>query len=176
MGSPKVGLINRSMERAEQLINILKDKGFSQLPEIITEEQVDSFFDSSQKLLIVNATSLGLSPADPAPVSLPKTRKNIFVYDMIYNPPRHLCWRRRNPLVFHMQMVWVCWLGRRQNPWRFGLVQCFYLRNGRGSYETVPHLFRERAFFFQNNGLLRTVVSRLGSQMYVLVFPLAFRW
>jgi len=88
MGSPKVGLINRSVERAKDLANILKDKGFSQLPEIITEEQVDSFFDSSQKLLVVNATSLGLSPADPAPVSLPKTRKNIFVYDMIYNPPQ----------------------------------------------------------------------------------------
>ena len=88
MGSPKVGLINRSVERAKDLVNILKDKGFSQLPEIITEEQVDSFFDSSQKLLVVNATSLGLSPADPAPVSLPKTRKNIFVYDMIYNPPQ----------------------------------------------------------------------------------------
>ena len=44
-GSPKVHiLINRSMERAEQLINMCKDKGFSQLPEIITEEQVDSFF------------------------------------------------------------------------------------------------------------------------------------
>ena len=88
MGSPKVGLINRSVERAKDLVNILKDKGFSQLPEILAEEQVDSFFDSSQKLLVVNATSLGLSPADPAPVSLPKTRKNIFVYDMIYNPPQ----------------------------------------------------------------------------------------
>jgi len=88
MGSSKVGLMNRSVERAEELVNILKDKGFSQLPEIITEEQVDAFFDSSQKLLVVNATSLGLSPADPAPLSLPKNRKNIFVYDMIYNPPQ----------------------------------------------------------------------------------------
>ena len=57
------------------------------MPEIITEEQVDSFL-IPPKALIVNATSLGLSPADPAPVSLPKTRKNIFVYDMIYNPPQ----------------------------------------------------------------------------------------
>ena len=40
-----------------------------------------------QNLLIINATSLGLSQTDPSPISLSGLPPSTKVYDMIYNPP-----------------------------------------------------------------------------------------
>jgi len=43
--------------------------------------------------LLINATSLGLATAEPAPIELPRLPANLKVLDMIYNPPqtRLLC-------------------------------------------------------------------------------------
>jgi shikimate dehydrogenase len=38
--------------------------------------------------LVINATSAGLRPGDPAPVDLAALPRPAAVYDMIYNPPR----------------------------------------------------------------------------------------
>ena len=38
--------------------------------------------------LVINATTVGLRPDDPAPVDLPRLPRAASVYDMIYNPPR----------------------------------------------------------------------------------------
>ena len=38
--------------------------------------------------IVINATSLGLKPADPAPIDLKKIPAPARVYDMIYRPPR----------------------------------------------------------------------------------------
>lgn len=38
--------------------------------------------------VLINATSAGLKPGDPAPIALPRLSAGISVFDMIYNPPR----------------------------------------------------------------------------------------
>ena len=38
--------------------------------------------------ILINATSLGLHPEDPAPADLEKYPEDLLVYDMIYNPPQ----------------------------------------------------------------------------------------
>jgi shikimate dehydrogenase len=38
--------------------------------------------------IVINATSLGLKPADPAPIDLAKIPRPVGIYDMIYRPPQ----------------------------------------------------------------------------------------
>lgn len=49
-------------------------------------------------LLVINATSLGLRPADPAPIDLAALPPIAAVYDMIYNPPRTALLRQAEQL------------------------------------------------------------------------------
>ena len=38
-------------------------------------------------LVVINATSAGLKPGEPAPIALPRLPAGLRVYDMVYNPP-----------------------------------------------------------------------------------------
>jgi shikimate dehydrogenase len=61
--------------------------------------------------LVINATSLGLKPADPAPVDLAKIPRPAAVCDMIYRPPpscaRPRTWASRIPPAFRCSFTKV---------------------------------------------------------------------
>ena len=44
--------------------------------------------DLPARILVVNATSVGLKPGEPAPIDLRRLPADITVFDMIYNPPQ----------------------------------------------------------------------------------------
>src|SRR5690606_14131145 len=44
--------------------------------------------DLPRGALVINATSAGLKPDDPAPIDLTRLGRAAAVYDMIYNPPQ----------------------------------------------------------------------------------------
>jgi shikimate dehydrogenase len=48
--------------------------------------------------IVINATSLGLKPADPAPIDLTKIPRPAGVYDMIYRPPQTALLRQAREL------------------------------------------------------------------------------
>jgi shikimate dehydrogenase len=84
-GIRRLFIANRSAPRAAQLANTLQ-KLHSRL-----EVGVVSF-EEAEKLLpeihwIVQATSMGLKPGDPSPISLKRAQKSIWAMDLIYNRP-----------------------------------------------------------------------------------------
>jgi len=85
-GCPKIGLLNRSTKRAEELVRVLQENQFSNPPEILSAAEVQAFLGNASHPLIINATSLGLKESDPSPLSLSGLPDNTCVYDMIYNP------------------------------------------------------------------------------------------
>ena len=85
-GCAKIGLLNRSATRAQDLVHVIEENHFSNLPKILSAAEVPSFFGHGSNPLLVNATSLGLKASDPSPLSLCGLPDNTCVYDMIYNP------------------------------------------------------------------------------------------
>jgi len=85
-GCAKIGLLNRSAARAQELVRALEGNQFANLPEIVSAAEVPVFFAHASHPLLVNATSLGLKESDPSPLSLSGLPDNTSVYDMIYNP------------------------------------------------------------------------------------------
>jgi len=85
-GCAKIGLLNRSAARAQDLVRVLEENQFSNLPKILSAAEVPAFFGNDSHPLLVNATSLGLKKSDPVPLSLSGLPDNTCVYDMIYNP------------------------------------------------------------------------------------------
>ncbi len=84
-GIRRLFIANRSVPRAAQLAKILQ-KSHSRLDVGVVS------FEESEKLLpriqwIVQATSMGLEPGDPSPISLKRAPKSIWAMDLIYNRP-----------------------------------------------------------------------------------------
>jgi len=84
-GCESLWIGNRDQQRLQKLLDDLKQftqrdniHGFpiNQLPEALPKEGI-----------VINATSVGMSPGDPAPIGLNTFSNNIYVYDMIYSPP-----------------------------------------------------------------------------------------
>ncbi len=80
-------LLNRSMERARQLILNLQYR-FSACPQfdVLTEDSLQANLKAAE--ILVNATSVGMSAADETPVPGRLLRKDLVVYDIVYNPIR----------------------------------------------------------------------------------------
>ena len=85
-GCEKIWIGNRSSIRLDNLIETLGQSfdvsgvvpfDITQVPPVIHEHE---------KIVIINATSLGLNPSDPSPLSLEGFPSSTRVYDMIYNP------------------------------------------------------------------------------------------
>lgn len=77
----RVVLVNRSRERAERLVKEFQSRlGFSDL--VVGSDAAEAVSSAD---LIINATSLGLKPDDPAPVPLDRLRSRMAVYDMVYH-------------------------------------------------------------------------------------------
>ncbi|MEK9772210.1 MAG: shikimate dehydrogenase [Opitutae bacterium] len=85
-GCTNLSLFNRSIDRAKQLCQALKENGMEQ--EISVLESFCLPYQNSQRpVLVINATSLGLRMEDPAPIDLDCLNGDVCVYDMVYNPP-----------------------------------------------------------------------------------------
>lgn len=82
----KITIINRSEDRARKLVNELKNKRDINIEskkynEIILKEEI------SNADILINATPIGMFPMmDISPVSKKILHKDLFVFDLIYNP------------------------------------------------------------------------------------------
>jgi shikimate dehydrogenase len=84
-GCASLAIGNRTPQNLEALLARIRPlaggialRGFS---------PIDPPSDLPAGALVINATSAGLKPGDPAPVDLGRLRRPAGVYDMIYNPP-----------------------------------------------------------------------------------------
>ncbi|KLK91626.1 hypothetical protein AA309_19065 [Microvirga vignae] len=71
---------NRSLERGRDLRNRLQ-KAFPATEFAVTDAQPDETID-----ILINATSVGINPGDPLPISLDGIRQGIFVGDVVNLP------------------------------------------------------------------------------------------
>lgn len=76
----RIAIANRNRERAQKLAERLRD-AFPKTVFAVTGVRPGEEID-----IVVNATSLGLSPDDPLPVDLAATRRGIFVGDVVNVP------------------------------------------------------------------------------------------
>ena len=83
-GCRKVYVGNRSAGRLTELVRALGGEN----PKVVTFSLSEPPSALSPRPILINATSLGLHPEDPAPADLGKYPKDLLVYDMIYNPPQ----------------------------------------------------------------------------------------
>ncbi len=85
-GCQNLAVLNRSADRAQKMIESLRENGFSKRIELMDRPR-NPFPGIKGKSLIINATSLGLQMDDPTPLDLSLFEKSVCIYDMIYNPP-----------------------------------------------------------------------------------------
>jgi len=85
-GCSRVAVFNRSVDRAIELCQALRKNGINQDIELL-ESIKNPFSGSQEPTLVINATSLGLQLDDPSPIDLSLLSDNIYVFDMVYNPP-----------------------------------------------------------------------------------------
>ncbi|MGZ0654036.1 shikimate dehydrogenase family protein [Coraliomargarita sp. W4R72] len=83
-GCEKLYIGNRSVERLEQLMGVVQAMPGGDRAEAFALSEPPA--DLPESGILVNATSLGLKDADPAPFDVTKLPKEWVVYDMIYNP------------------------------------------------------------------------------------------
>lgn len=79
-------IANRTLERAEGLKHTLKRMFYVEIETTgLASSRLKRFLETCD--LLINATTLGLHPEDPPPIPLEWIHPNLFVYDLIYNPP-----------------------------------------------------------------------------------------
>jgi len=81
-------IANRSSERAHGLARHLRGSSIQCSISVLpwTDKAIERGVQQSD--IIINTTSVGMSPADPPLISSSVFRSNHVVYDLIYNPPR----------------------------------------------------------------------------------------
>lgn len=80
VGIGRIAINNRNTERAERLAERLRT-AFPKTDFIVSDTQPGEDVD-----IVINATNLGIDPADPLPVDLSKTRAGIYVGDVVNRP------------------------------------------------------------------------------------------
>jgi len=80
-------LLNRTVDRARELVVALGKKLDTTNVFIIEELERDFINHGRRPILLINSTSLGLGLNDPPPIELGRLGPNLFIYDMVYNPP-----------------------------------------------------------------------------------------
>ena len=83
-GCAKIYIGNRSLERLEELMSIVKVMPHGECVEAF--DLAAPPINLAGNGVLINATSLGLNVEDQAPYDLSKIPQNWVVYDMIYNP------------------------------------------------------------------------------------------
>jgi shikimate dehydrogenase len=87
-GAHRVTIVNRSMERAEELEERVAALGRD--TEIACRRPDDAEEAVRSADLVLNATSLGMKPGDPSPVPAEWLRAEQVVYDLVYGTPTQL--------------------------------------------------------------------------------------
>ena len=85
-GVNSLKLINRTLEKLQPIADTLR--AFKPDLELEMLPIRQPFHISTERPLVINATSLGLKESDPAPIDLAVLPYGTRVFDMIYNPPR----------------------------------------------------------------------------------------
>lgn len=85
-GVQSLTLANRTIAKLDSIKGVLNK--LSKRPTVDTCKLSEPLPNISDKLLIINATSLGLKPEDPTPADLRNLPTSTLVFDMIYNPAR----------------------------------------------------------------------------------------
>lgn len=86
-GVSSLWIANRTAANRESLIASVRS-------EVRGETKLEGFDPGNppralpEKALVINATSLGLKPEDPAPADLARLHSPRAVFDMVYNPPK----------------------------------------------------------------------------------------
>ena len=83
-GCKKLYIGNRSVERLEQVMTVVKAMHGGECAEAFALAEPPS--DLPEQGVLINATSLGLKAEDPAPLDVAELPQGWAVYDMIYNP------------------------------------------------------------------------------------------
>ena len=85
-GCPTIWIGNRSSKRLGELVENLSQS--FDVKNVVPFEisQIAPEIYNHEKIVIINATSLGLNESDPSPLSLAHFSESTRVYDMIYNP------------------------------------------------------------------------------------------
>ncbi|MDA0347465.1 MAG: shikimate dehydrogenase [Verrucomicrobia bacterium] len=83
-GVKKLTLANRTLSKLDTIIESLEK--LEDPPKVKTCQLPGNLPFDSDELLVINATSLGLKPNDPAPADLSQLPSSTLVFDMIYNP------------------------------------------------------------------------------------------
>jgi len=79
--------------------------------------------DIPNKDALINATPLGLNPDDPSPVDKKMLHKDLFIYDLVYNPPETAllrmaksigasCSNGLGMLLYQGMLSWEYWTGK----------------------------------------------------------------
>lgn len=81
----KIWLLTRDIEKTYALINDMKKHH----PDLAIESLDRTNFpaDASNTDILINATPSGMKPSDKPYIDFKHINKNMFVYDLIYNPP-----------------------------------------------------------------------------------------
>ncbi len=85
-GVQSLTLANRTIAKLDSIKGVLNK--LSERPTVNTCKLDQPLPNISDKLLVINATSLGLKPEDPTPAKLRNLPASTLVFDMIYNPAR----------------------------------------------------------------------------------------
>ena len=81
-GAGSVWITNRTISKAEKIVSALRDK--RGIIKAVSLSEVTERIHAGT--LVINATSLGLSPNDPSPVAVRDLPDHCLFFDMIYNP------------------------------------------------------------------------------------------
>ena len=78
-GAREVAVVNRTAARAQQAAALAGDRGRASSPADLATELAEAD-------LLVNATPIGMGPADPSPVEPAIIHGDLFVSDLVYHP------------------------------------------------------------------------------------------
>lgn len=84
-GAEEIVIVNRTIERAQSLAEFVnRETGVSVIGLGLDDSRMPARVRDCA--LVVNATSVGLSPSDPPPIDPTLLRPGVLVYDLIYRP------------------------------------------------------------------------------------------
>lgn len=84
-GAKRIILTDKEMEKARSLRDAIKRFTSTTIIDISDGRVKDYIFETD---ILINATSVGMHKEDPLPTQPDWIHKDLFVYDLIYNPPK----------------------------------------------------------------------------------------
>lgn len=122
-GIAEVLIVNRTVERAESLASLVGQRhGISAIGLGLGDPRISRRVADCP--LVVNTTSVGLSPSDPPPIDPALLRPGMLVFDLIYRPPETALLREARVrgcqvlgglgmLLYQGALAFELWTGRK---------------------------------------------------------------